>query len=379
MFLRHVVASACLVILAPHPASAVQYEIFIDIETEQDLHDLLATQQISESSFNALLLLHQTRVDLNRSDRQGLYLLPNLDYDHVDRIVAYREEAGAIRALADLTAAGVLEDELVASLRAFAIVRAPDAPKSQISGFMRIQGRWSGRYDRLPPALAAQARIHSLRNLDAGVAVALTRNELRQVRWDPNRHALRAEPEGVRLQVPKLYAEWEDDRWEVIGGTYRIGFGQRLTFDVTEQATPNGFSGDYELRRDFELELRCKRAVGELSHSPCPTDRVARVTPDYDWTNRLTGIAVGLKNAAAGRGWLQLYTWGSYQVHRVLQAEVVNARACGDPRRDENPECRAPPVYVRTGDPTARASTHAFATLPAMYAEGLAGMNASYF
>jgi hypothetical protein len=179
--------------------------------------------------------------------------------------------------------------------------------------------------------------------------------------------------------VPKLYVEWKDDKWEIIAGTYRIGFGQRLTFDATDQITPNGFFGDYELRRNNELGLRCRRSAGELQASPCPTDRVARVTPDYAWTNRLTGVAVGLKGLPVGQGWLQAYAWGSYQVHRIPQIEIVDTSTCKDPRRDEDPACRAPPVYVPTADPTEPASTATFATLPAMYAEGLAGANTSYF
>jgi hypothetical protein len=379
VFLRREFALASLITLAPCTASAVQYEIFIEVKTEEDLYDLLATEQISASSFSALLLLHQTRVELNRADRQQLYLLPNLDYGHVDRILAYRAEVGMIHELGDLVAAGVLEANLVNTLRAFVIVRPPDAPKSPSTGFLRVQGRWSGRYDRVPPASAIQARVKTLRNLDIGASATLTRNGLRRVRWDANRRAFSAEPEHVRLVVPKLYVEWEDEQWEVIVGTYRVGFGQRLTFDVTDQITPNGFFGDYELRRDNELGRRCRRAAGELQASPCPSRQVARVTPDYAWTNRLTGVAVGLKDLAVGRGWLQAYAWGSYQVHRVSQIEVVDVSACDDPRRDEDPGCRAPPVYVRGGDPSAPASTATFATLPAAYAEALAGTNTTYF
>lgn len=379
MLLRRTLVFTCLLALTPRTASAVQYEVFIDIETEEDLYDLLVTEQISESSFNALLLLHQTRVELNRASRQGLYLLPNLDYGHVDRILAYRREVGVIHGLGDLVAARVLKSELVSSMRAFVIVRVPDAPKPRASGFLRVQGRWSGRHDRLPPASAVQARVKALHNLDIGVAGTLTRNGLHRARWDPSRAALSAEAERVRFDVPKLYIEWEDDDWEIVGGTYRVGFGQRLTFDVTDQVTPNGFFGDYELRRDNELGLACRRSAGELQVSPCPSDRVARVTPDYAWTNRLAGVAVGLKALPLGQGWLQAYAWGSYQVHRIAQIEIFNAGACDDPGRDEDPACGAPPVYVRTGDPTAPASVAAFATLPAMYVEGLAGANASYF
>ena len=151
---------------------------------------------------------------------------------------------------------------------------------------------------------------------------------------------------GIAAPVERVYLAWTDpallSRWMApgnlvaeatanaeVGGTYRIGFGQRLTFDVTDQVTPNGFFGDYELRRDNELGLRCRRGPGELQKSPCPSAEVARVTPDYAWTNRLAGVAAGLKGLSVGRGWLQAYAWGSYQVHRI--AKIFQDPLFGEP------------------------------------------------
>lgn len=379
MSLKPAFISACLATLVPRAATAVQYEVFISIETEEDLYDLLVTEQISEQSFNALLELYQTRVELNRSGREELYLLPNLDFAQVDRILGYREQVGVIRALDDLVAAGALEAPIAESIRAFVMIHPPDAPKSQTDGFARIQTRWSGRHDRLPPAVAAQARLRALRSLDVGAVAVLTRNQIGRVRWDRSRAALSAEPERARFAMPKAYVHWRAQQWEIILGTYRIGFGQRLTFDVTDQGTPNGLFGDYELRQQNELELRCRRGAGERMASPCPTDHVARVTPDYAWTNRLLGMAVGARALSVGQGRLQAYAWGSLQVHRLPQNEVMDASACADPRHDEEPGCRAPPVYARESSPAEPASTITFATLPSMYAEGLGGMNLTYF
>ena len=364
---------------AANMASAVQYEVFVDIDTEDDLYDLLVTGQISAGSFNALLELHQTRVDLNRADRQRLYLLPNLDYAQVDRLLTYRSAAGAIHDLSDLVAAAVLDADLARALHAFVIIEAPSAAKSDVSGFVRSEVRWSGRYDRLPPAAMLQSRVKALRNLDAGVAAALTRNRLGRPRWDASRHGLVVQSERARFELPKLYVEWEDERWEVIAGTYRIGFGQRLTFDVTDQITPNGFFGDYEIRRGSELRLACRRGAGELSASPCADGASARVTPDHAWTPRLTGIAFGLRRQPMGSGWLQSYGWGSFQVHPSARTEVVVAGACRDPRRDDDPACRAPDVYVLGGAPGAAAPSATRATLPSMYGEALAGINTTYF
>jgi hypothetical protein len=377
--LRGVLLSGWLLVLAPRTASAAQYEVFIDVETEQDLYDLLITEQISQASFDALLLLYQTRVDLNRAARQDLYLLPNLDYAQVDGILAYRKTVASIHSLDELVAAGALEQDLARSIRAFIIVRDSSTARSPTKALLRLQARWTGRYDRLPPAFALQARVRTLSNLDMGVAATLTRNALGRVRWDSGRDALIAEPESVRLEVPKLYVEWDDERWKVVAGTYRIGFGQRLTFDVTGRIAPNGSFGDYQLRRGNELDLRCNRAPGELPESPCTRGLQARVTPDYTWTNRLAGVALGLKQLRVGQGWLQAYAWGSYQVHRIPQIELVDTAACDNPHRDQDPGCLAPPVYVGDRERTAPASTARFATLPAMYAEGLAGANASYF
>ncbi|MCZ6807672.1 MAG: hypothetical protein O7F08_12010, partial [Deltaproteobacteria bacterium] len=184
--------SAWLVAWFPRDAGAVQYEVFVDVETEEDLYDLLASGQVSERSFEALLLLYQTKVDLNRADRERLYALPNLDLPHVDRILLYRDEAEGIRSLGDLVAAGALEANLADAIRAFVIVRSLEAPKSQTDGFTRVQARWSGRYDRLPPAAAIQARVKTLRNLDIGVVGLLTRNDVHRVQWDPSRQALTA-------------------------------------------------------------------------------------------------------------------------------------------------------------------------------------------
>lgn len=364
---------------APRTAWAIPYEVFIEIETEEDLYDLLVTGQISDASFDALLLLFQTRVTLNDASREQLYLLPNLRYSEVDRILAFREETGFIQSLEQLVVAGALEQRIARSLAEF--VALPPAPglKPQSSGFIRAEGRWSGRYDRLPPAAALQARFGALGKLDVGLVAILTRNRLRRVRWDPAREGLSVKPESARLELPKAYFAWQAKRWKLVVGTYRIGFGQRLTFDVTDQATPNGPFGDYEVRRAYDLTLRCKRAAGERLASPCPRNRIARVTPDFGWTNRLAGVALGSKSLSVGPGWFRMFLWGSVQPHRVRSVKLVAGRRCPDPRQDDQPGCRPPSVFVRGRDPRTASPTATYATLPAVALEGLAGLHLAYF
>jgi hypothetical protein len=200
---------------------------------------------------------------------------------------------------------------------------------------------------------------------------------LSRARWDASRDALVTKPESTRFEVPKLYVHWQSDAWEVIAGTYRVGFGQRLTFDLTGQVTPNGFFGDYELRRGNDLTRRCKRTAAEQGVNPCSSDVTPYVTPDFEWTNRLTGAAIGLKHVSMGKGWLELYAWGSYQIHRVSQVGVFSATDCADPRIDEDPSCGAPPVLVQSGGSAAPAAAR-FASLRQAYAEALGGGRARY-
>lgn len=378
MRLKGTVLIACVVVLWPDGAGAIRYELFIDVETEEDLYDLYVTGQISEASFDALLFLYQSPVDLNRASRQDLYRLPNLDYDAVDRILSYREEAGRINSVIELVDTGILDARIADSLQAFVFLAVFESPKRGVDGFVRTQLGWTGRYDRLPPPAALQARFRGLARLDAGVVGALLRNRVGRPRWDPHRGGLSVAPETTRFVVPKAYIEWEDERFNVVAGTYRIGFGQRLTFDVTGQVTPNGLLGDGELRRGNELTLRCRRGRGELPASPCPDGRVLRATPDFSWTNRLTGVGAGVKRLPVGPGWLQGYIWASYQVHRIRASEIALAD-CDDPRRDEDPRCSAPLVFVRQRDPFAPSPTVPQATLPAAVAEALGGTHLSYF
>ena len=359
-------------------AAAIEYEVFVAIQSEEDLYDLRNEGQIEDATFSALLLLFQTRVDLNRADRERLYAIPNLTYADVDRIIAYRNEVESVRELEDLAEASVLPRRTVESMRPFVLVDPMRHGDGNASGVGRVQVRMSGAQDRYPPASAAQARVLGPRNLDIGMLAVLERNRVRKVRYDPSREALSAEPPTAFFGVPKLYLQWKEERWSLIVGTYRIGFGQSLVFDTTDQLGPNGFFGDYELRRQNDLTLRCKEVRGELATSPCPEGHESRVTPDFTWSNRLTGVAVGLREDGWGRGWLQAYGWGSYQFHRAQQSEIVNVDRCSDPRRNEDPACASPPVYVRRQDGTPL-SRFISTTLPAVYVEGVGGANISYF
>jgi hypothetical protein len=372
--------AALVVLTAPRTAWAIEYEIFIDVDTYDELNELWVNGIISEDTFNTLVELQRRGVDLNQGKREDLYSLPNLNYDDVDRIIAYRTEAGVIHTPADLVAAGVLSREKLGSILMF--IQGYDGRRKAAAthGWFNYQTGWSQADSTVPP-MSLQARITTLRQLTVGFAGLVTRQRPGAPIWDPNREALLAEQMQARVNVPKLYAQWDTEKWGVIAGSYRIGFGQRLTFDNTSRYTPNGFIVDDAVFRYNDLGVACRESQGELPESPCAGE-AGRVytTKDFRWRDSLRGVAIGAKHLDVGVGWLQLYGWGSYQTKQLYQYEIYDRRACDDPR-SSNPACSAPDVYVaRDGQPLLEpTSTHKFQTLPNLYDEVVGGANFTWF
>src|SRR5262249_27985837 len=114
------------VIASARAAHAIPYETFIDVDSESDLQDLLSMQEITQDTFDELVDLLSAGVDLNTADRAELYTLPNLTYDDVDKIIAYRDKMGGyVKDPAELVTAGALTSEKLLSISAFLIVRPP--------------------------------------------------------------------------------------------------------------------------------------------------------------------------------------------------------------------------------------------------------------
>ncbi|EDM81904.1 hypothetical protein PPSIR1_05538 [Plesiocystis pacifica SIR-1] len=365
-------------VAAPRAASAAEYEIFIDIDDEESLYDLYVTNQISEDTFNTLVELRRRGVDLNEATREELYTLPNLSFEDVDRILAYRAEVGVIHAPADLLAAEVLDQRKLGSILTF--IRANDQRRKLTAthGWVRYQTAYTPTDTTVPP-MALQARITTLRQLTIGGAGFVTRQRPGNPAWDPTREAMVADPMQARVHLPKFFAQWDTDRWGVIAGTYRIGFGQRLVFDTSDRYTPNGFYLDDAIYRPTTLGVQCRESAGELPASPCSGAAGDLYgTADFRWRDSLRGVAIGAKHLDLPVGWMQLYAFGSWQSRQVYQYDVADVNTCED-ARDSN-LCPSPPVFVGDpGDPLAPTSTHKFQTLPNMYDELLGGANVSWF
>jgi hypothetical protein len=371
--------TALLAVALPRSAHAIEYEVFIDVDTYDELNELWVNGIISEDTFNTLVEIQRRGVDINRADREQLYSLPNLTYEDVDRIIAYRTEVGVIHAPADLVASGVLSSEKLGSVLMFLRVDDQREKLTATHGFVSYQTAWS-QEDRGVPPMTLQARITTLRQLTVGFAGFVTRQRPGNPVWDPNREALIAEEMQPRFNPRKYFVQWDTNRWGVIAGTYRMGFAQRLTFDNSNSYTPNGFFLDDAVYRYNKLGVECRESAGELPESPCTgAAGDVNVTRDFRWRdNDLRGIAIGAKHLSLPVGWLQIYGFGSWQSRQIYQYEIYDKNSCEDPRDEA---CSAPTVYVaRDGEPLLDPkASHKFQTLPNMFDEVLGGGNFSWF
>jgi len=379
---RVLVLSATLA-AAARPAAAIEYESFVDIENEEDLYELLIDNQITDETFETLVELLRRGVDVNTASRAELYSLPNLTYKDVDRILAFRAEFGFIDDPAVLATAGALDERKFLAIAPFLIIAADGRREGlPFEGYIRAPALWTVDDDTPTPTGAVQIRLRS-GQFTAGLTGIGTHLRIGDVRYDPLRMALSAEGAEARFHVPKYYVLYEGDDVEAIAGTYRIGFGQRLTFDNTDRYTPNGLQLDDAFFRGNDLVRTCRQSQGELAESPCSGERFYEYgTPDYRWRDSLRGAAAGLQHLDVGtNGWLQVYGFASSENKDIYQYETYDRGRCDDPRNDDDEACSAPDVFVRDDsadvlDPSPRFS---FQTLPDIFNEVLAGGNVSYF
>ncbi|MBA3391905.1 MAG: hypothetical protein H0T89_04630 [Deltaproteobacteria bacterium] len=362
-------------------AEATPYETFIDVDDQADLDDLLAAGDLTQDTYDELLELLSNGIDLGTADRAELYALPNLTYEDVDKIIQYRElQKGLIGDPTGLIAAGALTERKLLAIAAFIVVRPVD-DRIKVRGTIQLMTRWapSDGDDRLPP-FASRGRFTMLKHVRAGYAATLTRLRLGDAVFDPNRGELLADRPGTKVQVPKLYVMYEDEKYAAIGGSYRIGFGQRLVFDNSSRYTPNGLTFDDQLTFSADLATECRESGGELP-SPClGAARYRYVTPDWRWREGLFGAGAGLKHVDLAAGWLQAYVWASSARRSIYQYELYDRARCTDVYDDADPGCSAPPVYVRPeGNVLSPTTRHSFQTLPNVFRENLVGANVGYF
>ena len=356
-------------------ASAVQYESEIDISSEQDLYDLQLEGDISEETLETLLALFQSGVDLNTASPEEIYELPNLTYEHVNAIIAYRKSAHGIEKPESLVAAGVVDEKLLLQILPFiSLSDVSKGTKKYVGGNVKY-GIAASTSDTKAPPMFARLRLKAPFNLQGGLLLMTTRNMIDKVYSEDGK--LWADRPGYALHVPKYYVQWKNSNFKVIAGTFRIGFGERLTLDNTTKSTPNGFYADDVYNTPQDLATACKESKGDSSGSEVLCDGVQGVeTGDYTWSHGFRGVAASGKLELPDVE-LNGTVFISYEDKSIYQYELYNTEECVDPHSSSK-DCKTPPIYVGLDeeDPLFGVK-HSYRTLPSMFRELAGGGNAT--
>lgn len=341
-------------LLAVPPVRASTVEVEAGADGELDLLALEEDGQLSEEALATLLDMRGSPVELASATRAELYGLPGLTYARVDALLERRETEEVSEP------ASLLTPEELRRLEPFLARRGREG----VSGTLRLMTAYAVA-DALGPPVALQARGSGPGGFHAGGVVALVRRRLGAVSPDARRGVLLAEAPSARVALPKLYVQWTGERASVLVGTYRLGFGERLTLDTTSRPTPEGFTPDDTFTVKGGGERLCQLAGG--------CEEEGDVTPDFRWAEGFRGV-VGTVRGPVGEGTsLALTGFGSYQSRSLSQYELLDVAAC---ERSRGRGCRAPDVLLAS---PAGASSARFVsrTLPGVFDELAGGGHAA--
>ncbi len=268
-------------VLSAPAAFARTYPVEIGETNEDELRNLYEDGLLSADEFDTLVELLNNPIDVNKASRQELYDLPYVTMKMARSIVLGRAK-GPYKSLADM--AERVDDvtpSVLNQIQPFATAGIRDRAgfdKDNLSGKARIR---SGMYfEKTPPiegdhanrthtpqqigypfrpATQANADVTYDRTYGAGV-VMLAQNDIRGIQYSPGSHDFYASY-GQVVELGRVYASVEKDRWEAIVGSYSAGFGLGLTFDRTSRTQPNGWYKDLsvtadEFYRKFRLPTR---------------------------------------------------------------------------------------------------------------------------
>jgi hypothetical protein len=365
------IALSCLIAL---PAAATIYESPINVRDEDDLRAMGERGDLSDATVQTLLELMQDGVDLNTAGRDELYELPGLTYAEVDAVIAFRATQGRVDEPSALVAAGALTPEQLREIAPFILRAERGRAGSPVSGHYRAMGLYT-LTDAVPPPVFAQALLRGPSGFSGGIGVTTARNRPGSPFYDATRDAPSVTPPQYALDVPKFFLQWRGANVHVLAGTFRVGFGERLTLDTTARYRPSGVYADDIYYVPRSLVGACHVSAGELGDTPCdPAQRSHYETNDFKWRDSFRGVAVSVENLSlAATGWhASLDGFASYQTRSIYQYELFSRSFCDDPRTRTR-ECQAPSVYEHIGDGSGAEPTLEYSTLPDVFDELAAG------
>jgi hypothetical protein len=221
------------------------YGTQILVSTEAEIYELEHNGEIEEEMRNQLLELLWNPLDINEADRESLQKLPDVTYEMADEIIASRdaqlfERAGQLREL--------LGRPVYAQCRSFFYVEEDAAKPLPVKG--SVAARMTEQFnDETFPVLYLKGRIKAMKWLEAGVIVA-EQEDIYGVEYGAGDVLIEGKRPKVSLE--RVHAAVYRDRFSIIAGHYKAGFGQRLVFDITDRDQAHGFYSDLKIYEDYE-------------------------------------------------------------------------------------------------------------------------------
>jgi hypothetical protein len=269
-----VLALATMILGTEGRSLARPYPIEIFIEDDADINQLFFDGEIDEEDRDALLTLYYSKLDLNLASREELFDLPGITYDLADRILALRKKLGGFKKLTELQQVDGIFVNMLRQIRPFVRI-SKVVEEKRYQGDVRLGGLWAFRVPenyKDPPSGYLRGRVRFLehggagflltvRPLVGGVNDAVTGQICPSS--DPQNcidgsvnarpgSALSAAPEATRFDPSGFYAYWDEPRWSIIGGTYRIGYGLGLTLDNSGRQLPHGWYPNVDFTEDAD-------------------------------------------------------------------------------------------------------------------------------
>jgi len=302
-------------------ARAYDYRVPILVDDDDDLNELLASEDITEDQWDTLRDLLRNPLDLNKADRDELYDLPGLTYEMADRIIEYRKD-NPFKRPTELKKIEGITDDVYVQLKKFVKVVKPKKvkvgkPKKRgFKGKVRVKvvdrikeagTSTTSKADEDLPEGYLQVKVEDPGTFEAGAAV-MTRTTLGEVESiGDNLHnaPIVVDDEGLPKDSfaldkyyyirtagdtylpawPKLYGMTELGGVEMLAGSYRIGFGQRLVFDSTGRSNPAGFVPDLTVNEGYYGFSFYKGQFGAAATIPfgLTPDLGLEATPFFSW------------------------------------------------------------------------------------------------
>ncbi len=241
---RRLAGPLLLVALVPS-LLAFDYGTPILVRSEGDIIELEYMGEIDEELRDQLLDLYDNPLDLNTAARDDLYLLPDVTYAMADRIVARRGQGGfeGPREIRDIVGRSVWNQ-----VKPFVITMKIPSPAEPMKGTVNL--RYLDKFDDdKPPVATIKAKAKYRKWLEIGLLLA-EENGVYGVDYGTDPISIEGERPVVSLE--RVYASIDRGNWSVMIGHYKAGFGQRLTFDVTDKQRPHGFYNDLRITEDYQ-------------------------------------------------------------------------------------------------------------------------------